>query len=119
VELFSTIRAHVLISLTFGDSNIPLSFFLPFYSLKPGSTRTLSLDTQLTSVTFSPFYGGADRAVSLEVLTLLLLLLLLLLFTAIVFAPGGSSPTLVLTKIIKQHYTVVQHNKINVKNTIQ
>jgi hypothetical protein len=30
------------------------------------------------------------------------------LFTAIGFAPGGSSPTLVQTKTIKQHYTVVQ-----------
>jgi hypothetical protein len=38
---------------------------------------------------------------------LLLLLLLLLLFTAIAFAPGGSSPTLVQTKTMKQHYTVV------------
>jgi hypothetical protein len=35
--------------------------------------------------------------------------ILLLLFTAIGFAPGGSSPTLVQTKTIKQHYTVVQH----------
>jgi hypothetical protein len=45
----------------------------------------------------------------------LLLLLLLLLFTAIGFAPGGSSPTLVQTKTIKQHYTVVLHNKIKRK----
>jgi hypothetical protein len=39
-------------------------------------------------------------------------LLLLYLFTAIGFAPGGSSPILVQTKTIKQHYTVVQHNTI-------
>jgi zinc transporter ZupT len=43
-------------------------------------------------------------------------LLLLLLFTAIGFAPGGSSPTLVQTKTIKQHYTVVQHNTIKRKH---
>jgi hypothetical protein len=36
-----------------------------------------------------------------------LLLLLLLLFTAIGFAPGGSSPTLVETKMMKQHYTII------------
>jgi hypothetical protein len=50
-----------------------------------------------------------------------LLLLLLLLFTAIWFALGGSSPTLVKTKTIKQHYTVVQHNTIKRKqhNTIK
>jgi hypothetical protein len=41
-----------------------------------------------------------------------LLLLLLLLFTAIGFAPGGSSPALVQTKTIKEHYAVVQHNTI-------
>jgi hypothetical protein len=43
----------------------------------------------------------------------LLLLLLLLLFTAIGFAPGGSSPTLVQTKTMKQHYTLIrtQYNK--------
>jgi hypothetical protein len=43
------------------------------------------------------------------------------LFAAIGFAPGGSSPTLVQTKSIKQHYTVVQHNTIKRKqhNTIQ
>jgi hypothetical protein len=47
----------------------------------------------------------------------LLLLLLLLLFTAIGFAPGGSSPTLVQTKTMKQHYTIVttQHNTIKRK----
>jgi hypothetical protein len=45
--------------------------------------------------------------------------------TLIGFAPGGSSPTLVQTKTIKQHYTVVQHNTINmnikqyVPNTIK
>jgi hypothetical protein len=33
------------------------------------------------------------------------------LFTAIGFAPGGSSPTLVQTKTIEQHYTVVHYNK--------
>jgi hypothetical protein len=32
---------------------------------------------------------------------------LLLLFTAIGFAPGGSSPTLVQTKMMKQHYTII------------
>jgi hypothetical protein len=37
---------------------------------------------------------------------LLLLLLLLLLFTAIGSAPGGSSPTLVQTKTMKQYYTI-------------
>jgi hypothetical protein len=42
------------------------------------------------------------------------------LFTAIGVAPGGSSPTLVQTKTIKQHYTVVQHNTIKRKhNTIK
>jgi hypothetical protein len=40
------------------------------------------------------------------------------LFTAIGFAPGGSSPTLVQTKTIKQHYTVVQHYTIKRKHTI-
>jgi hypothetical protein len=40
---------------------------------------------------------------------------ILLLFTAIEFAPGGSSPTIVQTKTIKQHYTVVQHNTIKRK----
>jgi hypothetical protein len=44
--------------------------------------------------------------------------LLLLLFTAIGFAPGGSSPTLVQTKTIKQHYTVVQHNTIERKHKV-
>jgi hypothetical protein len=37
------------------------------------------------------------------------------LFTAIGFAPGGSSPTLVQTKTIKLHYTVVQHNTVKRK----
>jgi hypothetical protein len=37
------------------------------------------------------------------------------LFTAICFAPGGGNPTLVQTKMIKQHYTVVEHNKIKRK----
>jgi hypothetical protein len=43
------------------------------------------------------------------------------LFTAIGFARGSSSPTLVQTKTIKQHYTVVQHNTIKRKqhNTIK
>jgi hypothetical protein len=45
----------------------------------------------------------------------LLLLLLVLLFTAIGFAPSGSSPTLVQTKTIKQHYTVAQHDTIKRK----
>jgi hypothetical protein len=38
---------------------------------------------------------------------------LLLLFTAIGFAPDGSSPTLVQTKTMKQHYTIIttQYNK--------
>jgi uncharacterized protein HemX len=55
------------------------------------------------------------------IIIILLLLLLLLLFTAIGFAPGGSSPTLVQTKTITQHYTVVQHNTIKRKqhNTIK
>jgi hypothetical protein len=50
-----------------------------------------------------------------------LLLLFIYLFTAIGFAPGGSSPTLVQTKTLKQHYTVVQHTKIKRKqhNTIK
>jgi hypothetical protein len=39
------------------------------------------------------------------------------LFTAIGFALDGSSPTLVQTKTIKKHYTVVQHNTIG-KHTI-
>jgi hypothetical protein len=38
--------------------------------------------------------------------------LFIYLFTTIGFAPGGSSPTLVQTKTIKQHCTVVQHNTI-------
>jgi hypothetical protein len=37
----------------------------------------------------------------------LLLLLLLLLFIAVVFAPGGSSPTLVQAKTMKQRYTII------------
>jgi hypothetical protein len=41
--------------------------------------------------------------------------LFIYLFTAIGFAPGDSSPTLVQTKTIKQHYTVVQHNTIKRK----
>jgi hypothetical protein len=49
---------------------------------------------------------------------ILLLLLLLLLFTAIGFPSGDSSPTLVQTKMIKQHYTVVQHNTIKRKHKI-
>jgi hypothetical protein len=44
--------------------------------------------------------------------------LLFYLFTAIGFAPGGSSPTLVQKKTIKQHYTVVQHNTIKPKHKI-
>jgi hypothetical protein len=40
------------------------------------------------------------------------------LFTAFGFAPGGSSPTLVQTKTIKQHYTIVQHNTIKSKHEI-
>jgi hypothetical protein len=40
------------------------------------------------------------------------------LFTAIGFAPGGSSPTLVQTKTIKQHYTVVQHNTMKLKHKV-
>jgi hypothetical protein len=46
---------------------------------------------------------------------LLLLLLFIYLFTAVGFAPGGSSPTLVQAKTIKQQYTVVQHNTIKRK----
>jgi hypothetical protein len=49
---------------------------------------------------------------------LLLLLLFIYLFTSIGFAAGGSSPTLVQTKTIKQHYTVVQHNTIKRKHKI-
>jgi hypothetical protein len=45
---------------------------------------------------------------------LLLLFFFYFLFTAIGFAPGGST-TLVQTKTIKQHYTVVQHNTIKRK----
>jgi hypothetical protein len=43
------------------------------------------------------------------------------LFTAIGFATGGSSPTLVHAKTIKQHCTVVQHNTVKRKqhNTIK
>jgi hypothetical protein len=43
------------------------------------------------------------------------------LFTAIGFAVGGSSPNLVQTITMKQHYTVVQHNTIKRKqhNTIK
>jgi hypothetical protein len=38
---------------------------------------------------------------------------LLLLFTAIGFAPSGSSPTIVQTETMKQHYTLIttQYNK--------
>jgi hypothetical protein len=48
------------------------------------------------------------------------ILLLFSSFIAIGFAPGGSSPTLVETKTIKQHYTVLQHTTIKSKhNTIK
>jgi hypothetical protein len=58
-------------------------------------------------------FGTADYA-------LFFIIIIIYLFTAIGFAPGGSSPTLVQTKTIKQHYTVVQHNTIKRKqhNTI-
>jgi hypothetical protein len=36
-----------------------------------------------------------------------IIIIIIYLFTAIGFAPSGSSPTLVQTKTIKQHYTVV------------
>jgi hypothetical protein len=47
------------------------------------------------------------------VIIVIIIILLLLLFTAIGFAPGGSSPTLVQTKTMKQHYTIIttQYNK--------
>jgi hypothetical protein len=48
----------------------------------------------------------------------IILFIIIYLFTAIGFAPGGSSPTLVQTKTIKQHYTVVQHNTIKRKHKI-
>jgi hypothetical protein len=32
---------------------------------------------------------------------------IIILFTAVEFAPGGSSPTLVQTKTMKQHYTII------------
>jgi hypothetical protein len=40
-------------------------------------------------------------------------LLLLLLFTAVGFAPGRSSPTLVRAKTMKQHYAIIttQYNE--------
>jgi hypothetical protein len=56
-------------------------------------------------VYFSRFYRVLTMVYSAQNL---LLLLLLLLFTAIEFAPGGSSPTLVQTKTMKQHCTVIR-----------
>jgi p-aminobenzoyl-glutamate transporter AbgT len=46
---------------------------------------------------------------------IILFFIIIYLFTAIGFAPGGSSPNLVQTETIKQHYTVVQHNTIKRK----
>jgi hypothetical protein len=43
--------------------------------------------------------------------------LFIYLFTAIGFPPGSSSRTLVQTKSIKQHYTVVEHNTIKRKHS--
>jgi hypothetical protein len=40
---------------------------------------------------------------------------IIIIFTAIGFAPGGSSPTLVQRKKIKQPYTLVPHNTIQRK----
>jgi hypothetical protein len=46
-----------------------------------------------------------------QIFIIFFFIFIIYLFTAIGFAPGGSSPTLVETKTIKQHYTVVQYNK--------
>jgi hypothetical protein len=53
--------------------------------------------------------------------TFFLVIFIIYLFIAIGFAPGDSTPTLVQTKMIKQHYTVVQHNTTKRKhhNTIK
>jgi hypothetical protein len=53
-----------------------------------------------------------------QVRIIIIIIIIIYLFTAIGFAPGGSSPTLVQTKTIKQHYTLVQHNTIKRKHTI-
>jgi hypothetical protein len=52
----------------------------------------------------------------LEAFDIIIIIITIYLFTAIGFAPGGSSPTLVQTETIKQHYTVVQHKTIKRKN---
>jgi hypothetical protein len=43
------------------------------------------------------------------IIIIIIIYLFIYLFTAIGFAPGGSSPTLVQTNTIKQHCAVVQH----------
>jgi hypothetical protein len=39
---------------------------------------------------------------------IIIIIILILLFTAIGFVPGGSSPNLVQTKTMKQHYTIIK-----------
>jgi hypothetical protein len=62
---------------------------------------------------------SVDQSKATSLLLIIIIIILLLLFTEIGFAPGGSSPTLVQTKTIKQHYTVVQHNTIKRKHKIK
>jgi hypothetical protein len=49
---------------------------------------------------------------------IIIIIIIIYLFIAIGFAPGGCSPTLVQTKTIKQHYTVVQHRYSSTTHTI-
>jgi hypothetical protein len=58
--------------------------------------------------------GTLPRILNLDII----IIIIIYLFTAIGFAPGGSSPTLVQTETIKQHYTVAQHNTITHKHKI-
>jgi hypothetical protein len=46
------------------------------------------------------------------IIIIIITIITIYLFTAIGFAPGGNSPTPVQPKTIKQHYTVVQYNKM-------
>jgi hypothetical protein len=61
---------------------------------------------------------GADgRIIIIIIIIILLLLLLLLLLTAIGLSPGGSSPTLVQTKIHKTTITAKQLQNIKKHKT--
>jgi hypothetical protein len=71
-------------------------------------------------VKYLPIYR-VRKSYLLGYITPCIIIIIIYLFTAIGFAPGGSSPTLVQTRMIKQHYTVVQHNtkKHKQHNTIK